>query len=481
MPALMLDPLSAVEQDVLHQRVLHVLHTVGVGVRSEKVLRILEEGGARVDWERGVAKLPPELVEDCIRRVPRSVLLAARDPAHDLRVGDGEPLACATDGEATMVLDDATGAVRAAVRDDLLHFYRLCDALQELDFVWTSIMASDLDPYLGGLENDLLALECTSKHVQSVVAHSPDQVPPLLEMLEAIAGAPLPERPIYSSLHCPVSPLQFEGDKLEASIELARSGIPILLYPLPLLGLTAPMSLLGTAVVTIAEFLAGIVIFQLSAPGCPLLVIATGGVGELRTGAYLCGAPEVALLSTIGVSMSRRYGLPCVCSGVSSDAKSVSFQAGAEGMMTAVAAVLSGTDALIAAGLIDGARVASTAKLILDCDSLGALRRLRQFPPVDDASMLIGDIEAVGPGGHFLARRSSRDRARGGEVWRPSVFQRGAMSDFLERPLIGDALERARELLATHEPTPIPEDVLGEARAVLGRHAGASWTRSRPR
>ncbi len=476
----LLDALSLSEQDALHERVLHVLHTVGVGVRSEKVLRILAEGGAGVDWERRVVTLPPELVEECISRTPRSVLLAGRDPAHDLRIGDGAPLAFATDGEATMVLDDATGVVREATRDDLLHFYRLFDALPELDFVWTSLMASDLDPVFGGLENDLLALECTSKHVQSVVAHSPEHVPPLLEILQTIAEAPLSERPIYSSLHCPVSPLQFEGEKLEASLELARSGVPILLYPLPLLGTTAPMSLAGTAVITIAEFLAGVVIFQLAAPGCALMVITTGGVGDLRTGNYLCGTPEVALLSTICLSMGRRYGLPCVSSGISSDAKSVGFQAGAEGMMTAMAAVLAGTDGLIAAGLIDSARVASTAKLILDCDSLGALRRLTRFPGLDEASMLIDDVEAVGPGGHFLMRRSSRERSRSGEVWWPSVFQRGNIGDFSDRPLVDDALERARDLLATHQPTPIPDDIRRRARGVLDRHTGASWRSARP-
>lgn len=480
MSALLLDPLSPAAQDALHQRVLHVLHRVGVGVRSEQVLGLLEEAGAEVDRSRGVAKLAPDLVESCLTRTPGSVRLAARDPARDLTIGDGAPLACATDGEATMVLDDVTGVVREATRDDLLHFYRLFDALPELDFIWTSLTACDLDPVVGGLENDLVALESTSKHVQSVVAHSPEQVPPLLEMLETIAGASLHERPIYSSLHCPVSPLQFEADKLDASLLLARSGVPILLYPLPLLGTTAPMSILGTAVLTLAEFLAGIVIFQLAAPGCALMVITTGGVGDLRTGNYLCGAPEVALLSTICLSMGRRYGLPCVSSGISSDAKSVGYQAGAEGMMTAMAAVLAGADALIAAGLIDGARVASTAKLMLDCDSLGALRRLLDFPPIDSASMLIDDIEAVGPGGHFLARRSSRDRSRSGEVWRPSVFQRGNIADFAGRPLVDDALERARVLLAAHEPTPVPDDVLRSARAILARHADASGGIIRP-
>ncbi len=286
------DCLSASEKGALHEHVLHVLSQVGVGIRSESVLRAVEEGGARIDRARGVARFTPEQVQDCLSRTPHSVRLAARDPRHDLSIGEGAPLACTTDGEASMVLDDATGTVRNATKQDLLHFYRLFDALPQLDFIWTSLMADDLDPVVGGVENDLIALESTSKHVQSVVAHSLEQVPPLLEMLRAIAGAPLHERPIYSSLHCPVSPLQFEGDKLDASVALARNGVPILLYPLPLMGTTAPMSMLGTAVVTIAEFLAGVVIFQSAAPGCSLMVMTTGGVGDPRTGDYRAARPR---------------------------------------------------------------------------------------------------------------------------------------------------------------------------------------------
>ena len=470
----LLDVLSAAEKDALHERVLHVLEHVGVGVRSAGALELLAEAGARIDAERRVAKLPPALVEACLARTPRSVRLAARDPGHDLVVGDGAPLACTTDGEASLVLDDASGTVREATRDDLAYYYGLFDALSEIDFIWTSLTAGDLDPVTGGLENDLIALESTSKHVQSVVAHSPGQVPPLLEMLETVAGAPLHERPIYSSLHCPVSPLQFEGDKLDASLELARHGVPILIHPLPLMGTTAPMSVPGTAVITLAESLAGVVIFQLAAPGCALMVAATGAAADLRTGGYLSGAPEVAQLDMTCLSMSLHYGLPSMSAGISSDAKAVDFQAGAEGMMTAQAAVLSGADILVAAGLIDGAQVASTAKLILDCDSLGALRRLLRLSGVDDASTLIEDIAEVGPGGHFLGRRSSREGSRRGEIWLPSVFRRGSFSGFAGRSLVSDALERAEAVLAAHTPTPIPDDVRREARAALAGYARAA-------
>ena len=471
MTAPRVDCLSAAEKDALYQRVLHVLEHVGVGVGSASVLTLLAEAGARVDEERRLAKLPPALVESCLAQAPRQVRLAGRDPAHDLVVGHGSPLACTTDGMATMVMDDLTGEVRGATRADLAYYFGLFDALPELDFIWTTITGPDFDDVTGGLETDLIAMESTSKHVQSIVAHSPEQVSPLLEMLEAVAGAPLHERPIYSSLHCPVSPLQFESDKLDASIELARHGVPINIHPLPLMGSTSPMSILGSAVTGIAEFLAGVVIFQLAAPGCALTVVATGGATDLRTGGYLCGAPEVALLDMVCLSMSTHFGLPSMGSGISTEAKAANFQAGAEGAITAVATVLAGADMLVSAGLMDSVQAISTAKVMLDCDTIGSVRRLLRLPAVDDASTLLDDIAAVGPGGHFLGRRSSREGSQRGEIWRPSVFQRGSLSEFAGRSLVSDALERAEALLAAHVPTPIPDDARREARAAFERYA----------
>ena len=471
MTAPRIDCLSAAEKDALYQRVLHVLEHIGVGVGSESVLRLLAEAGAEVDRQRRVATLPPALVESCLAKTPRQIRMAGRDPAHDLVVGDGSPLACTTDGMATMVMDDATGEVRGATQADLEYYFGLFDALPEIDFVWTTLTGPRFDDVTGGLETDLIALESTSKHVQSIVAHSPEQVPPLLEMLEAIAGAPLSERPIYSSLHCPVSPLQFESDKLDAAIELARHGVSINIHPLPLMGSTSPMSILGSAVTGIAEFLAGIVIFQTAVPGCALTVAATGGATDLRTGGYLCGAPEVALLDMVCLSMSKHLGLPSMGSGISSDAKAANFQAGAEGAITAMATILAGADMLVAFGLLDSVQAISTAKVMLDCDTVGSLRRLLRLPAVDDASTLLDDIAAVGPGGHFLGRRSSRDGSRRGEIWRPSVFQRGSLSEFAGRSLVSDALERAEAVLATHIPTPIPDDAHSEAHAALERYA----------
>ena len=236
------------------------------------------------------------------------------------------------------------------------------------------------------------------------------------------------------------------------------------------------MSVLGTTVITLAETLAAVTIFQLAAPGCALMVVATGGSTHLRTGGYLCGAPEVALVDMASLVMTRHYGLPSMSGGMGSDAKAADFQAGSEGTLLAVTSVLCGADLLTGAGLVDSDMAVSTAKAVLDCDTIGSVKRLLRVPDaVDDASTLIEDIAAVGPGGQFLARRASRKGSRRGEIWRPSVFQRGSLSEFAGRSLVSGALERAEALLATHVPTPIPDDARRAARAAFERYArGAS-------
>jgi trimethylamine:corrinoid methyltransferase-like protein len=162
--------------------------------------------------------------------------------------------------------------------------------------------------------------------------------------------------------------------------------------------------------------------------------------------------------------------------GMSTDAKAANYQAGSEGALLAATSVLCGADMLTGAGLVDSDMAVSTAKAVLDCDTIGSVRRLLRLPGVvDDASTLIEDIAASGPGGQFLARRSSRENARRGEIWRPAVFQRDGLSAYAGRSLVSDALERADALLAAHVPTPIPDDARREARAAFERYARGGW------
>lgn len=461
--------LSDAEKQFVHEQTVRVLEEIGITFNTPQAIDLLEEAGAEVDRETLTAKVPWELVERCLKTVPRRILLAGRDRKHDRYLDDDEPIVFTTDGTATYMYDDLTGERWEGTENDLRRVMRLFEGLDEVDMNWCSICPRDLDPITQGLEMAAIGLTESGKHLQDEVRFL-DQVPYFVEMLETFAGASLKERPIYSVTNCTIAPLQHDAEMTEASMALARAGVPIFVLPMPLMGTTGPMTVLGTCIVNMAELLSAVVLFQLAAPGCALVSGVGSAAAEMRSGLYLCGAPEVGLINIVCIEMSRFYGLRTMGSTISTDAKATNHQAGAEGMMTGLASVLAGSECILAFGLLDGAQIVSIAKTVLDCDTVGAIRRFARQGPIDASTALFDDIREVGIGGHYLARKSTRTFYRGGELWQPAVWQRAPFETYIGRSLIQDAAAKAEEIIAANAAAPVDDDVLAQVRTTIGAY-----------
>ena len=61
-------------------------------------------------------------------------------------------------------------------------------------------------------------------------------------------------------------------------------------------------------------------------------------------------------------------------------------------------------------------------------------------------------------------------RIRAGEIWRPAVFQRDGWESYEGRSLVGDAADRAHELLAAHEVPPLADDLQRHIDAVIAAY-----------
>ena len=457
------------DRQFVHEQTMRVLEEIGIAFNSDKAIDLLEQAGAEVDRETLRAKLPWELVERCLKTVPKRILLAGRDPRHDRYLDDDEPIVFSTDGTGTYMYDDVAGRRWEGTQNDLRDVIRLFEGLDEIDMNWCSICPRDADPATSGLRMAAIGLTESGKHLQDEVRR-PEQVPAFVEMLETFAGASLHERPIYSVTNCTIAPLQHDKEMTEAGMELARAGVPIFVLPMPLMGTTGPMTVLGTCIVNMAELLSAVVLFQLSQPGCALVSGVGSAAAEMRSGLYLCGAPEVGLINMVCIEMSRFYGLRTMGSAVSTDAKACNLQAGAEGMMTGLASALAGAECILAFGLLDGAQAVSLAKTVLDCDTVGAIRRFVRDDPIDASTALFDDIRDVGIGGHYLAAKSTRQFLHKGELWSPKVWQRAPFEAYAGRSLVADAAARAREIIAFNAATPVADDVLVEVEKVIASY-----------
>jgi trimethylamine--corrinoid protein Co-methyltransferase len=136
-------------------------------------------------------------------------------------------------------------------------------------------------------------------------------------------------------------------------------------------------------------------------------------------------------------------------------------------MLTGLASALAGADIMLAFGLMDSAQTASLAKTVLDADTVKAIERFMREDPVDEATALIDDLIEVGIGGHFLARKSTRQRYRAGELWQPSLWHRGTFDQYIGTSLVKDAWDRAQQLIVESDVPPLPEDVRRHVRGLI--------------
>lgn len=442
----------------IHEATLDVLARAGVRFASPKALAILRAAGAEVDDETLVARLPRELVEQTVARAPREVLLAARDAARDV-VLDGARTWLTVDGTGAATLDHRTGERRPSTAADLAAATRVADALDEIGFVWPPVSAGDVAPGTETLETLALLLENTGKHVQYEVRRDAE-VSYVMDMLAAAAddGRWDPQRPLFSVVYCPVSPLQHEREMLDACLLLAARRVPMCIYSLGLSGATAPASLAGAVAQTNAEILSAVVLFELVEPGLPVIYVADAAVLDMRSGVYACAGPEAILMNLALVAMGRHYGLPVMATGFTSDAKEYSVIAGFEGGAAALAAILTRPDAIVGAGLLDAAQMLYLPKLVLDAEIMRQCVAVQRGMTVDHEHLAADLICRIGPGGQFLAARETRRTLKAGEHYRPQAYGRESYDAWSEagQTVVQRAAATVEEILEGHAPKPLP-------------------------
>ena len=457
----------------IHEGTLRVLDRVGVEVRSDRTVTNLERAGARADHDAGRVRFPPEVVEAALAQAPSALLLAARDPACDLEL-DGSHGYLAVDGNAAEILDLETNERRASTKADLAQVARVADALPQIGFLWQPVAARDEPIEVQPLHEIATEFANTSKHVQLMTATEPEQARGAIEIARIVAGGEreLRERPVLSAFQCSLSPLTYDGGPLEAAAIYGQAGVPCGFVAMPIACATAPATPAAALVVSNAEVLAGIVSLQLLAPGAGTFYGASGTVMDLRTGAAACGGPEDLLFQMASAQLARRYGVPSSIGTFATGAKAADWQAGVENGLSGMASWLGGADMLCGAGLLFGARVHSIAELVLDAELFDLMCHLAGEVPVTDEDLALEVIEAVGPGGHFLAQPHTLRNMR--RMWRPRVFDRETWEawETAGRPEPRDlARERARKILAEHEPIPLADGIEDDIREVIAAYA----------
>ena len=468
-----LQVLSEDERHQVHERTLSILASTGVRVDTAQGRQILADAGAEVDETKDIVRFPRALVEESLRLAPRQFALGARREGWDLPMNDGR-CTLLMDGEATFVLDAETGERRTATSADWLQATHLIDAIDEVGIYWSMVEVEDRGDSIADFVRYLQGVfRNFSKHVQDSIS-SPAQATWLLEVLQAIFGdrEEIRRSHPYSYLICPQSPLIIEGPRTDAYLALLGWDIPLAVMPMPLMGATAPGSLIATTLIGNCETLAMLCLLQAAAPGTPLIYAPVLAAMDPRSGRYGAGAIESTLLGAACTEMARYYGLPAEASGMGTDQCVPGIQAGYERALTGMLPALSWPDIMVGPGLLGGSMILCLEQLLIDVEVFRMLTRARQGIAVEDENWLEDVISQVGPGGHFLAEQST---VRGIRSSRWYISRLGMHETFegweaAGRPrLLDEAREKVNEILSSHEPVPLDRDIERELDSILKR------------
>jgi len=469
-PRLRWRALSDADLERLEAAILETLAEVGVRFPLERALDALERGGCRVDRASQVARLPRDVVRATLATAPKAPLLAARDPRCDL-VLDGSCCYLSNDGCGVRVIHPSTGELRPSGIADVGDSARFVDALPRVSFYWGPVVTAEDVPLATRPLHEAEAIFAnTSKHFQAVDVVGEDMTRRVVEMARVVAGGDeeLRRRPLMSLIACPIDPLSNEAVSLEAALVCAEAGVPVGFLSLTLACASAPATMAGNLVVNLAAVLAGIVLLQLAHPGAPVFLAGAPSVMDLKTGGYTGGSPEDYVLAAAATEIAHHFGLAMNMGTMASGAKEPGWQAAVDDALSTFASVGAGAEMISGCGLLDGSKTLSYAHLLMETEIYGIMQKMAGGVVVDDETLALDVIKQVGANGTYLAEKHTRRHM--GEIWRSDVWDRTPYEAWLregKKGALEKAEERAREILRTHAPEPLPDAVAAELRRLV--------------
>ncbi len=470
--------LSSDEVETVTNATFQLLESTGVLVKEPRAHRLLLSAGAIGTPGDDRIRIPPALLREAISKVPHEWTWYARDPARNIRVGDGGRTRFGPGSSCTNVWDYESNRVRPPTLQDATDMVRLMDALDYVDINFTPVNKETDELPARWHESDALVRDLTNSGKPPVgPSYDGRMARDGLAIAAVLAGGEeaLRDRPLVAGYCDPVSPLVHDRAMTETLIEYASMGQPVFVTALDLAGASAPATLAGTLLQQNAEVLSGILIAHLVNPKAPVIYGSVSGIMDMRAGTAAVGGPEFSLLSVASVQLAHRFGIPCSVGG-QSDSKLPDAQAGIEKATTLLASTMAGADFVdLFFGSFEGFNTTCLEQIVIDHDIAASIVRFREGMAVDEAHLGLDLLRAVGPGGNFLQNRSALAHTRRWmmtEDYFPVVadrrsrfaWEKSGSSSMLER-----AHQRARKLLEEHHGLPMDPAMVEQMTAVLER------------
>ncbi|CUS05191.2 putative trimethylamine methyltransferase [Candidatus Promineifilum breve] len=375
--------------DALIEQILsearRILAEIGMEVRGPEMRRRLLEAGLPTA-EDGRVLFPADVIDRALASAPRSFTLYNRDGAPQAEIG-GDNVHFVPASSGLKILDHRTNETRLATTADFAEYARLADGLPHIAYLATAFSTNDdIEAQVSDAWRLYLCLTNSRKPVVSG-AFTEHGVGRMVEMMSLFRHdrADLIARPMSIFTITATGMFRYSEDSCQNMLDCVEAGIPVEIVPVTLMGLIAPVSLVGAAVFHTVDTLAGIIMAQIVRPGAPVLFGGAPAEFHMRAATSPMLGIQALRLDVAYAAVGKALGLPTQAYMALSDSKFLDAQAGAETFGSALLAALAGINSVSGPGMLDYVLTFSLPKLVYDDDLCGqALHFVRHIAPLDD-------------------------------------------------------------------------------------------------
>jgi len=458
--------LSEEQARAIHHAALEIIERTGFVMEHAQVKRMLLDSGCRLEAE-GRLLMPSRLVEEALKTAPRQITLYNQTGQRTMPLVNGN-FYFGTGSDTIFTIDLETGERRRTVLQDTANFARLVDGLDNMDFSMS--MGNPTDAPIDEIYVHVFAemVKHSNKPI-CFIADSGEDIAKIHEIASLVAGGEdaLAQRPFILNYSEAISPLRFPNNVMEKLVFCARKRIPICLPSGCNAGGGGPATLAGAMALGIAENLVGLTIHQLTNPGAPFLFAPNVSVLDMRHTVISYGCTEWSLTQAALADMRDMiYHLPVWSFAGATDAKTVDAQAGAEGMLSIITAMLSRCNFIHDVGYIESGHTSSLEMLTLADELVAMSRYFVDGLRVDDDTLALDVIDRVARGGSsgaiFISDKHTFKHFKTA-LFHPELADRSRFEHWEangSKEMQRRCNEKARQILADHPETLKSEAVL---------------------
>lgn len=447
----------------LGEAVLTVLEEVGILCQHEELLAAAERGGARVDYAAERAHFPKAMVRRFVegwRAEGQGALTPPeRFPVPALPVVSGQV--------AQFYYDYPAREKRPGNTTDFITLTKLGEMLHGEQGVGHSLLCRDVPPLLEPLQAVTVLAEYAT-HPQPVYTWNVRQRP-YLEEMAAILGVPR----LHSwGAMCFAHPLRFDRNVAERFVEAVREDGWCGMTAMPVVGVTAPVTLEGFIAVSGAEHVATWILGRCLNPQCRLGGSQWVATVDMRTGSTSYSAPDAMYYAFASIEFLRRWAGVRIPpgSGEYCDARLPGLYATLEKhYKSMMIAAFTGHYPTAGQGMVECGKTLSPVQLLLERDFSTALRPFGRPVEPTPENLALPTIREVGLGlerNYFESQHTLQHFRRC--LWLPEWIDRSGWNGFAhEEAILNAAQAKFEALLAEYRPPEGREDQLAALQQVL--------------